>query len=65
MITQMRTTFSISKLVFFLKYGESVSQAKYSRIIQSVMYLMNYSRLDIAHVVGVLCKYMSNPSIDH
>ena len=45
--------------------GESVSQVEYSRVISSLMYLMSYTRLDIAYVVSKLSGYMSNPRAKH
>ena len=43
----------------------SVSQTKYAKIIGSVMFLMNYTRLDIAYVVSRLSRYTHNPSSEH
>ena len=40
--------------------GDSVSQSKYVKIIRSVMYLMNYTRPDIAYVVSRLSRYTYN-----
>ena len=43
----------------------SVSQIEYAKIIGSVMFLMNYTRLDIAYVVSRLSRYTKNPSSEH
>ena len=45
--------------------GEGVSQLEYSRIIRSLMYLMNCTRPDIAYAVSKLSRYTSNPRKDH
>lgn len=37
--------------------GESVSQSEYAKIIGSVMFLMNYTRPDIAYAVSRLSRY--------
>ena len=45
--------------------GESVFQLEYSRVIESLMYLMSCTRLDIAYTVSKLSRYTSNPNDDH
>ena len=45
--------------------GEGISQLEYSRIIGSLMYLMNCTRPDIAYAVSKLSRYTHNPSGDH
>ncbi|XP_077231988.1 uncharacterized protein LOC143865549 [Tasmannia lanceolata] len=45
--------------------GKSISQLEYSRIIGSLMYLMNCTRPDIAYAVGRLSRYSRNPSQGH
>ncbi|KAL0319910.1 UNVERIFIED_CONTAM: Retrovirus-related Pol polyprotein from transposon TNT 1-94 [Sesamum radiatum] len=45
--------------------GDSVSQADYAKIIGSVMFLMNYTRPDIAYAVSRLSRYTHNPNKDH
>ena len=42
--------------------GEGISQVKYSRVIESLMYL---NRPDIAYMVSRLSRYTSNSSVDH
>ena len=43
----------------------SVSKTKYAKIIGSVMFLMNYTLLDIAYVFSRLSRYTNNPSSEH
>ncbi|XP_075074799.1 secreted RxLR effector protein 161-like [Nicotiana tabacum] len=43
----------------------SVSQTEYAKIIDSVIFLMNYTRLDIAYVVSRLSRYTHNPNSEH
>ena len=43
----------------------SVSQSEYAKIIGSVMFLMNYTRPDIAYAVSRLSRYTHNPSSEH
>ena len=43
----------------------SVSQTKYAKIIGSVMFLMNYTRPDIAYVVSRLSRYSHNSNREH
>ena len=45
--------------------GIGISQSEYAKIIGSVMYLMNYTRPDIAYAVSRLSRYTHNPSNDH
>ena len=45
--------------------GQSISQLEYSRIIGSLMYVMNCTRPDIAYSVSKLSGYTSNPGVDH
>ncbi|KAL0350117.1 UNVERIFIED_CONTAM: Retrovirus-related Pol polyprotein from transposon TNT 1-94 [Sesamum radiatum] len=45
--------------------GDSVSQAEYAKIIGSVMFLMNYTRPDIAYAVSRLSRYTHNPNKEH
>ena len=45
--------------------GEAVSQVEYARVIGSLMYLTNCTRLDLAHAVNVLSRYTSNPGHQH
>ena len=41
---------------------EVMSKVPYSSTIGSLMYSMVCIRIDIAHVVGVVGRYMNNPS---
>ncbi|KAL0401677.1 UNVERIFIED_CONTAM: Retrovirus-related Pol polyprotein from transposon TNT 1-94 [Sesamum latifolium] len=45
--------------------GDSVSQAEYAKIMGSVMFLMNYTRPDIAYAVSRLSQYTHNPNKEH
>ncbi|XP_072976984.1 uncharacterized protein [Typha angustifolia] len=45
--------------------GVCISQLEYSRIIGSLMYVMNYTHSDIAYSVSKLSRYTSNPDSDH
>ncbi|GJY49681.1 hypothetical protein Tco_0439637 [Tanacetum coccineum] len=45
--------------------GQAVSQLEYSRMIGCLMYVMAYTRHDIAFVVGKLSRYTSNPRTQH
>ena len=45
--------------------GPSVSQVEYAKIIASVMFLMNYTRSDIAHATSRLIHYTHNPNDNH
>ena len=45
--------------------GTEVRQLEYSQIIGSLVYLMNFTRPDIAYVISKLSRYTSNPSDDH
>ena len=45
--------------------GQGISQLEYSRIISSLMYIMNCTRPDIAYAVSKLSRYTSNPGEDH
>ncbi|CAM8939577.1 unnamed protein product [Rhodiola kirilowii] len=45
--------------------GAAVKQSDYAKIMGSVMYLMNCTRLDIAYAVSRLSRYTHNPNSDH
>ncbi|KAL0282476.1 UNVERIFIED_CONTAM: Retrovirus-related Pol polyprotein from transposon TNT 1-94, partial [Sesamum angustifolium] len=45
--------------------GELECQIEYSRIIGSLMYIINCTRPDIAYAVNKLSRFTSNPSKDH
>ena len=40
---------------------EDMSRVPYASAMGSLMYAMVYTRLEIAHAVGVLRRFMSNP----
>ena len=42
-----------------------MSNVTYALAIGSLMYVMVCTRLDIAHAMGVVSKYMSHPRIEH
>ena len=41
-----------------------MSKAPYASTVGSLMYVMLCTRLDIAHIVGVVGKYMNHPIIE-
>ena len=45
--------------------GDSVSQLEYSRVIGSLMYITNCTRLNIAYSVNRLARYTNNPTKEH
>lgn len=44
---------------------ENISKVPYALVVGSLMYAMVCTRSDIAHVVGVVSRYMSNPRVEH
>ena len=42
-----------------------MSRVPYASAVGSLMYAMVYTRPDIAHAVGVLSRFMSNPGKEH
>ena len=44
---------------------DKMSKVPYASNVGSLMYAMVCTRLDIAHAVGVVSKYMSHPGIEH
>ena len=44
---------------------EGMSCVPYASVVGRLMYSMVCSRLDIAHAVGVLSRYMSKPGKEH
>ncbi|KAA0045096.1 ty1-copia retrotransposon protein [Cucumis melo var. makuwa] len=63
-VSPVRTPFDASKHLKKNK-GDSVSQPEYAKIIGSVMYLMNYTKSDIAYAVSRLSRYTHNPDRYH
>ena len=47
------------------KEKEEMRKVPYTSAVGSLMYAMVCTRLDIAHVVGVVSKFLSNPSKEH
>ena len=45
--------------------GKSDSQLDYARVLGSLMYIMNYTRLDIACIISKLSQFTSNPNQTH
>ena len=44
---------------------DHMAKLPYASIIGSLMYAMVYTRPDIAHAMGVVSRYMSNPWTQH
>ena len=44
---------------------EDMSRAPYASAVNSLIDAMVYTKLDIAHVVGVLSRFMSKPGKEH
>ncbi|KAA0054955.1 ty1-copia retrotransposon protein [Cucumis melo var. makuwa] len=63
-VESIRTLYDASKHLKKNK-GDSVSQFEYAKIIGGVMYLMNYTRPDIANAVSRLSRYKHNPDKYH
>ncbi|KAA0063949.1 ty1-copia retrotransposon protein [Cucumis melo var. makuwa] len=63
-VSPVRTPFDTSKHLKKNK-GDSVSQPEYAKIIGSMMYLMNYTRPDIAYAVSRLSRYTHIPNRYH
>ena len=49
----------------FKNTGDGVRQTEYASIISSLRYATDFTRPDIAYVVGLLCRFKSRPSKDH
>ena len=47
------------------KVRDHMAKVPYASAIGSLMYAMVCTRLDIAHAVGVMSRYMSNPGKQH
>jgi len=45
--------------------GEAVAQLEYAQIIESLMYLINFTQPDIAYVACRLSRYTYNPNHKH
>ena len=60
----MRTPYDSS--IYLKKNKEPlVAQSRYAKIVGSVMFLMNCTRLDIAYAVSRLSRYTHNPAYEH
>jgi hypothetical protein len=44
---------------------EDMSHVPYASAVGNLMYAMVFTRLDIAHAMGVLSRYMSKPGKEH
>ena len=47
------------------KEKEEISRVPYSSTVGSLMYVMVCTRSDIAHAVGVVSRFLSNPGKEH
>ncbi len=63
-VTPVRTPYDAS-IHLKKNKGNSVSQTEYAKIIGSLMFLMNYTRPDIAYAVSRLSRYTHSPNVDH
>lgn len=45
--------------------GDPIGQSKYAQIIESLMHLMNFTRLDIAYAMCNLRRYTHNLNNEH
>ncbi|KAA3469043.1 Zinc finger, CCHC-type [Gossypium australe] len=59
-----RTLIDTSQHLFKNK-SESVDQVEYARVIGSLIYLMSYTRPNIASTVNSLSRFISNPGENH
>ena len=59
------TNFFLSYTHLYRNTGIGRRQLEYYQIIENLMCLMNYTRLDIAYTVNKLSRYTNNPSDDH
>jgi len=55
----------IDTSVHLSKIRDKRTNLEYSRIIESLMYSMNYTKPDIGYSVSKLGRFISNPSINH
>lgn len=44
---------------------EEMKDKPYAAVVGSLLYLSQCTRPDIAHAVGVLCRFMQNPGVQH
>ena len=44
---------------------DHINKVLYASAIGSLIYAMVYTRPDIAHIVGVMCRFMSRPGKQH
>ena len=60
----MRTSVDVN-LHLSKNNGKSLSQQEYAQAIGNLMYVMNYTRPDIAYAISKMSRYISNPGPDH
>ena len=49
----------------FAEERDHMALVPYASAVGSLMYVMVYTRTDIAHAVGVVSRYMTNPGKEH
>ena len=59
------TNFSAEQCSKTQEEDEDMSRVPYASAMGSLMYAMVCTRPDIAHAVGVLSRFMSNPGKEH
>jgi hypothetical protein len=45
--------------------SKGIDQLRYSRIIKSLMYVINCIRPDISYSISKLSRFLSNPTMEH
>jgi len=67
----MKVPFPIGVNLYAKKYPKTQEEEKdmscvpYASVVGSLMYAMVCTRLDIAHAMGVLSRFMSKPRKEH
>ena len=44
---------------------KKIQKISYASVVSSLMYAQVCTHSDIAFIVGMLCRYLSNPEMDH
>ncbi|XP_050941584.1 secreted RxLR effector protein 161-like [Cucumis melo] len=55
----------VETIITVVVSGRSVNQSEYTSIIGSLRYVADYTRPDIAYVVGLPCRFTNRPSLEH
>ena len=57
--------FSLEQYAKNILEEKEMQKISYASVVGSLMYAQVCTRLDIAYIIGILCRYLNNFGLDH